>query len=1232
MLLHGDVERLVHYFCIEPKTASYGPYSAGTTGGEPLRGTELIPGRLHLYRLVDRKMRPVDLHVYVGLAGVGGLLWEQEVRMLLRLGSSGLPALPVFLDGGYEDADSTAKAGVPTKGIALVATRGSDYSLADPGAAEHMRAEPVLAIAQFARLAEALMELHDLGAMHRNLVPASVLADMSGDEPRLWVARFEMSALIGNLLRRTVDSDVGLPELRALFLGRPGTTPDDAVLACQPFERLRFLLADGDREPLLETYTSDVFSLAAVVWHWFCDPAVLTAGPLPEPVLERHAELHRRMIAGLRESRLVPRRLAVLLTEMLAREPGDRPPAAAVHRRLAEDLDAIRRSLAGDELDRSYLVVDNPKEAGPNLKSWGFISHGADSDEGREEIAAFMASDLKHAQLLRSPLGAGPFVRGGDPQDKRNSRYVILGRQAAWFCQMYRKKTWGKLGPPLNEALIIKYVAHRDQPFTRRVLEDLIATSIRIDLPAVTVVSVDVADSVMTAALADRPSWKPLLDSLGSTSSEATQDREYGDALDWLLRYQGAELQARTYAFIRTETAGGQVTLQWDPDRERKQITSDALLTKFADSPWLRPAFGTFFQHLEDDEGESLVEIGEDSGGRPSFGTDRSVWSIVPERAGDDRIMLRRSAQGAGRMPERGWIRPLSDTGTRTALIRQFTARWDLLRAHGLLSQLHAPHSIKTLPHRWRKAGRDLKGDDSGQIVRNMLTYRPFYAIQGPPGTGKTTLVTEAVAAYLNEEKAARVLVSAQSGYALDNLAQRILERMGELAEDGTPTGRMDVAALRITSHSGTPPNERIKPWIREQLAKRAAERTRERVDAALGDAHDDRLAAALTRWRDLLGGASGESVQLELEDRLERAANLVFATCATATAEAVTPGGTRSRFDWVIVEEAAKAWPTELAMPLACGTAWTLIGDHKQLGAHRRQDFERFLADCAGDPAPELANLAEERAVYLDAFDTFRRLFRPLEDDETTVAERERLPLRRLSTQFRMRQPIAEVVSRVFYPASEQLLADGLPPGRLRTGLDIPPLPLRSPAGLAGQSVVWLDTRGIPDCADDEPHWVNPGEARLTAALVDRLDPRPVPHRHGYSGEPLAVLTPYRRQALLLRQYDVLRDHVSTIHAFQGREADIVVVSLVRDRRHGPPGVPWSSIGHLTQRNLLNVMMSRARKLLVIIGNFGHFAAVDGDYAQVSAEDDDGPFWGRLCTAVELYGTVLPTASVVSG
>jgi hypothetical protein len=1220
-----DIDRLVHHLCVDPKTARYGPYVLPPTGESLPRGVDLLPGRLRRYRLVDRAGKAVDLHAYVGLAEVGGQLWEQEVRVLLRLGASGQDGLPEVLEGGYEEPEATAKAGSPVNGIALIAVAGSDRSLADPGAADWMRGQPALALTHFQRLAEALAELHDLGALHRNLVPGSILADTSTAHPRLWLARFEMSALIGNMLRRSVDSAVDRRELRSLFIG--DGEPDVRTLSCQPFERLAFLCSEAPTESLRETPTSDVYGLAAVVWDWFCDPAALTDGPLPDDPVARHRELHGRMVAALSGGE-VPGRLAGLLRAMLSERPADRPTAQEVCRLLAGDVDTIMWQLVGAEPERPYLVVDIPRECIPTLSGWQWLGHSADTPEARDELAGWMLDELSHAKLMHSVNGAVPFVRTGSIEDRRLARFVLVGRRALWFCQHYQRRSWGAFGPPLDNALIIKYVAARDSAATRRVFEELRRTSGQVDVPAVEVVNMDVADSVMDAALAGRPSWKPLLARLVEGPPEQTAHHEYAAALDWLLAYQGAELSARTYAYVRTDTAHQQVTIEWDPDRERRYIDSDALLTKFADSPWLRPSMGDFFLNLDDDDhGSALVEIVADRGGRPDSTPVRSAWMVEPVRVGDDRVVLRRT-EGTERIPERGWVRPRSDFGTRAALARQAAARWDLTRTRGLLSQLRTPRSVRLRQRRWAHAGDRLKGETSRAVVRDMLTHRPFYAVQGPPGTGKTTVVSEAVASYLAEEPTARVLVSAQSGHALDNLAQRILRRIGELAADGTPTDRMDVTALRVTSRSGALPHPDVLPWTRDALAVRSAERIRDRVDRVLAGDVADGLREALARWRELLDPDTGENVLPELGDRLERSANLVFATCVTATPQAVTPGGTRSRFDWVIVEEAAKAWPTELAMPLTCGTSWTLIGDHRQLGAHRRSDFERFIDACAGDPAPELAMLAERREVYLGAFDTLRQLFDRLPG--ASEREAERLPLRQLSTQFRMRTPIAEVVSRVFYPLPGPVDGDGLPPGLLRTGTEVPAAPIRAPEALRGASLVWLDTRGVPDCGD-EPHWINQGEARLVAALVDRLRPRPTPREHGYSAEPLAVLTPYRAQAQLLRQHDALRPHVSTIHAFQGREADIVVISLVRDRRHGPAGVAWSSLGHLAQPNLVNVMLSRGRRLVVVVGNFDHFRASDADVG-AGGGGTEGPFWGRLCAAVRRYGLVLPAAEVIEG
>jgi superfamily I DNA and/or RNA helicase len=366
----------------------------------------------------------------------------------------------------------------------------------------------------------------------------------------------------------------------------------------------------------------------------------------------------------------------------------------------------------------------------------------------------------------------------------------------------------------------------------------------------------------------------------------------------------------------------------------------------------------------------------------------------------------------------------------------------------------------------------------------------------------------------------------------------------------------------------------------------------------------------------------------------MQRGANIVFATCATATPRNLGTTGGASSFDWVIVEEAAKAWPTELAIPLVRGTRWTLIGDHFQLPAHRRDEVVRFLDSCVNDPSTAIAAAGADRKTYLKAFDLFGSLFPeedptggpardPDGDEDSGRAWRER-PTARLSTQFRMREPIAQVVSRVFYPRAprpgERPPDDGMPLGGLATHHPETPAPLEAPGRLRGRALVWLDTAGLPNC-QEQPYWKNEGEADIVHRLVSAMRPAPVPGRDGFSTEPLAVLTPYRQQAEVLHRYGDLSRFVQTVHAFQGREADIVVVSLVRNKRRGS-GSAAESFGHLSRQDLINVLFSRARQLLVIVGEYAHYAGF---------ENGGDTFWQSVCQAVDHYGVVLNAADVLS-
>ncbi|QOC91418.1 AAA domain-containing protein [Micromonospora craniellae] len=129
----------------------------------------------------------------------------------------------------------------------------------------------------------------------------------------------------------------------------------------------------------------------------------------------------------------------------------------------------------------------------------------------------------------------------------------------------------------------------------------------------------------------------------------------------------------------------------------------------------------------------------------------------------------------------------------------------------------------------------------------------------------------------------------------------------------------------------------------------------------------------------------------------------------------------------------------------------------------------------------------------------------------------------------------------------------------------------------------------------------VNQAEVDAVLDLVGKLAAQP-------PGGGIAVISPFRAQAdaveaALLSAYDVdeierLGLRSGTVHAFQGSEADVVIVSLglVDD---DPPG----RHRFLADPNLFNVMVTRARKQLTVVTSLRSPDGIVADYLRYAAQ-----------------------------
>ena len=105
-----------------------------------------------------------------------------------------------------------------------------------------------------------------------------------------------------------------------------------------------------------------------------------------------------------------------------------------------------------------------------------------------------------------------------------------------------------------------------------------------------------------------------------------------------------------------------------------------------------------------------------------------------------------------------------------------------------------------------------------------------------------------------------------------------------------------------------------------------------------------------------------------------------------------------------------------------------------------------------------------------------------------------------------------------------------------------------------------------------------NAGEADVVLQLLGIL------LEGGVGGMDVAVITPYDAQRRLLRgqiaaRFGAIGIDVDSVDAFQGRESNFVVVSMVRSNSQ-------RKVGFFDKDTRLNVAITRARYCLVIVGN----------------------------------------------
>ena len=527
------------------------------------------------------------------------------------------------------------------------------------------------------------------------------------------------------------------------------------------------------------------------------------------------------------------------------------------------------------------------------------------------------------------------------------------------------------------------------------------------------------------------------------------------------------------------------------------------------------------------------------------------------------------------------------------------------------------------------------------ESVAKALRAEDLALLQGPPGTGKTTVISEIIWQSILKKQDSRLLLTSESNLAVDNALGRLDNpktmivkplRFGRNVqeEEGKQFQlerieqwvRVDHRDVFEDKDGGNINNNAVQTWL-NTIIRRSADSPKE-------------YQQVLNKWREGLSNPSSSTKQ-EFKHAYIAHVNVVGNTCSSAGspdfiinyqtlynpqieekdlrsyAYSVKNGAPLRtdvaaklkpvRFDAVIMDEASKATPPELLLPLTFGEKSIIIGDHRQLPPSlNEQDFKETL-DTIGKF--DLARHWTEKDYQTSQFE---RLFMNDKVSPTLKGA--------FNQQYRMHPQINEVIKQFYL--DDGGLSCGLPLDQV----DNPNLsnPFSRHHGLSHDGFISPESHTIwvnvdePELKDGTSR-VNESEVEAIRRVLKYLKNSEgfeeyMSHWEKEEDQEIGIISFYGKQMnrlnSLKREFPDLKLLMKTVDRFQGMERNIIIVSTVRsnkiiDTPHQKPSLikypnndgykKNDSLGFAETPQRLNVALSRAKRLLIVVGNASHFS-----------------------------------------
>lgn len=552
------------------------------------------------------------------------------------------------------------------------------------------------------------------------------------------------------------------------------------------------------------------------------------------------------------------------------------------------------------------------------------------------------------------------------------------------------------------------------------------------------------------------------------------------------------------------------------------------------------------------------------------------------------------------------------------------------------------PQKVEFFDERIQRGSHE--SGDQARAVELALSTPDCVLIQGPPGTGKTTVICEIILQALHRGE--RVLMVAPTHIAVDNVLEQIGDKEGVVA---IRLGHPSKVGSLVEQYTLDERAKNLYNQIRSKLDPVHGEQALPPTEGS----QDDPLYMIQHEWFEYLqqhAGTIGEDDPIQKLLLLN--ANLICST--TIGVGSFKELSFEPIFDLMIIDEASKATVVEFLVPAIRAKRWVIVGDHFQLSPYvdrdevkailashlfaeeqttQSQDFwkldrnarkpfetradqifwryQQIFEDRLGDQqhsqrywedlettwgvTSSIKLTLEEirQATLISCFEYFQMLLENKAEETGRFIQ--------LRCQHRMNPAIAEFLDEEIYA---HYFSSGQAKSRVIT--------IEQGGYRFNKPLTFLDTtahqfRKEKLRKNRKGQYYNPLEAELIVQSLQRIrnwalqQPDSPIHTIGvitfYQEQAKEIRTHLNRAPELQRKARYLYQlqgtsidvEVSVVDRFQGREKDIILLSFTRSNAR-------KNAGFINNLNRLNVAVSRARYMVVMIGDASTLARINKD------------------------------------